>query len=295
MIYVAISILILLFAIGYYFMRMSFYPKVLSYETLYDDEVKRGMINHGAYEQIDKEDISIKSENGYELHGVWIPVKDSKKAVILVHGYCNNLNGSIRYMSIFREKGFHVFMYDQRYHGRSGGKNCTFGYHEKSDLSDVVDWVEKKVGSDAVIGLHGESMGASTVLMHAAIDRRASFIISDCAFSDLNLQYSHRVNEDFHLPPLPILTLSNIITRLFTGVSYGKVSPIHDVKKITAPICYIHGKADCFTNVYQTIELYNETKGVKKLYLADEADHAQSILVDTKKYSEVIHEFLDSI
>lgn len=280
--------------ISIYFISTTFYPKVISYEKLYKDEMDRGMLDNNWFEKLGKESITIQSRYGYNLEGVWIPVEDSKKSVIIVHGFKNNLNGSIRYASIFINLGFNVLLYDQRYHGKSGGNSCSFGYFEKFDLVTIFDWVTNKTGNDSIVGVHGESMGAATALMHGAIDDRVSFIISDCSFSDLWLQFGNKLREYFILPIQPVLVISSLLSKVFTGVSYKMISPLSDVKKIDAPICFIHGKKDSMTDVSQSEDLYFTKIDNKEIYLVDEVDHAQAILFDKVQYSKVIENFITS-
>lgn len=68
-------------------------------------------------------------------------------------------------------------IYDLRHHGDSGGPNTTFGYYEKEDFKTIVDWVEERLDKDAIIGTHGESMGAAISIQQAAIDKRSHLLL----------------------------------------------------------------------------------------------------------------------
>ncbi len=162
-IYVILSLIILClaiggFAIGYYFMRLTFYPKVFSHEKIYNDEIERRIVAKDNYDLLEKETVWIDTGKAYKLKGYWIPTESAYKTVIIVHGYTNNIKGTIRYKSIFNEKGFNILIYDQRYHGESGGNNCTFGYHEKNDLVKVLGRGELK--AKVTIKVHGASGSA---------------------------------------------------------------------------------------------------------------------------------------
>eukprot|EP00339_Tiarina_fusa_P008228 CAMPEP_0117082804 /NCGR_PEP_ID=MMETSP0472-20121206/58316_1 /TAXON_ID=693140 ORGANISM="Tiarina fusus, Strain LIS" /NCGR_SAMPLE_ID=MMETSP0472 /ASSEMBLY_ACC=CAM_ASM_000603 /LENGTH=89 /DNA_ID=CAMNT_0004811203 /DNA_START=13 /DNA_END=278 /DNA_ORIENTATION=- len=51
--------------------------------------------------------------------------------------------------------------------GRSDGDYVSLGYFERYDLECLLQYLQKRYGSDLEIVLWGRSMGASTALMHA--------------------------------------------------------------------------------------------------------------------------------
>ncbi len=292
---ITIIILTALQLVGFYFAKVSLYPETESYDLTLSNEIERKIIDEAWYINLNKTDFFIKSKFNYDIHCIWIPNKQSKKTVIISHGYTLNLNGSIRYIEIFYIKGYNVLIYDQRFHGLTGGKNCTFGFYEKYDLESLVSWVLEKTGRDSLVGVHGESMGAAIALLHGAIDDRISFIISDCAFESLKTQFSNKLKADYKLPSFPLLLFADIATKILSNTFYHNISPIKNIEKIKTPILFIHGDSDSFTTYTQTKNLYEKKTGIKKLYLAEGADHAQSILVNKEKYTKIIHKFLEEI
>lgn len=198
-------------------------------------------------------------------------------------------------MDMFYKKGFNVFVYDHRFHGKSGGENCTMGYYEKYDLKSCVDWVLNKIGQDSIIGTHGESMGAAIVLLHAAIDNRINFVIADCPYESVKEQFKHRLKIEYKLPSFPIINLASLVTKIKTKAFYGNISPIKIIGSIKTPILFIHGDSDTYIPYSHTVHLFNSKKGIKKLYLAKDANHAGSFLVDKIQYEKVVNEFLSEI
>jgi fermentation-respiration switch protein FrsA (DUF1100 family) len=287
--------LVALLIIGFYFTKVSFFPKTYNHEETYKQEIAYGFFEDLYYKNLIKHEFYIDSEFNYKLYGIWFPNNDSAKTIIIVHGYTVNLNASIRYLQLFFDKGYNVLLYDQRYHGNSEGKNCTMGYYEKFDLKTWVTWVLNKTGKDSTVGVHGESMGASTAIMHAAIDDRTSFVISDCAFANLYKQFGYRLKTEYKLPAFPVLLFANLATKIMTNVFYQDVSPIDDITKINIPILFIHGDSDTFTLCSNTINMYNKKKGIKELYISKDSDHAQSLYVNKSEYKRVVYSFLDSL
>jgi len=241
----------------------------------------------------EKEKVILKSPFGYHLFGFWFPEKQSKRTVILSHGITYTLYGSVKYMKMFKLLGFNIFIYDNRHHGRSGGRNATFGFHEKYDLKVITDWVESKTGSDAMIGTHGESMGAAISLQHAAIDSRIKFVVEDCSFNRLDTLLEYRLKADYHLPRFPLMPVVELICYTLSGMKIKKVSPEMAVRDIEQPVMFIHGEKDEFIPPFMVQKLFaNKSRGPKKLYIARNAGHAESYWTDQEEYISQVTEFL---
>jgi len=290
---VTIFLLIVSILIGYVFAAKVVYPKRFGFVETHEIEKEKGRLIEEEYQSWIKEEVIIQSQFGYSIYGLYFPIEGSNKVIIFSHGITYTLFGSVKYMKIFQRLGFNIFIYDNRYHGKSGGRNSTFGYYEKYDLKMIVDWIQQKVGPNAVIGTHGESMGAAISIQHAAIDPRIKFIIEDCSFSDLWDQLKYRLKMDFHLPAFPFLYLANIMSKVLTGMDCHSISPKKDVQKIQAPMLFIHGEQDDFIPVSMAYELYeNKVSGPKKIYILNNAEHATSFWDNQVEYESVIREFL---
>jgi uncharacterized protein len=68
----------------------------------------------------------------------------------------------------------------------SGKAVTTMGYYEARDLKKVCDYIRAKFSEEIILGTHGESMGAATVMMNAPLDQQLAFVIEDCGYSDLS-------------------------------------------------------------------------------------------------------------
>ncbi|WP_278319541.1 alpha/beta hydrolase [Clostridium tepidiprofundi] len=214
---------------------------------------------------------------------------------MIVHGITVGIPTSIKYMRMFLDRGWNVLMYNQRRHGASEGKYSTYGYYEKYDLDLWVNWVVNRNGEDGIIGLHGESMGAATVLQYADINKYVDFIIADCAYSDMNELMKFRIKEDIKLPAFPMLKFVELKSKRRARFSFKDVSPINSIKYNEIPVLFIHGKNDKFVPTYMSEKMYEVKKGMKRIYLADGAAHACSIEVDKQKYEEVVFEFINEV
>lgn len=288
------SVLFIGFVAGYVLTRISLNPKTCGYNESYKAEIEDGQFDDEWFRSLEREEVFIPSQDGFKLHGLWFPLEGSTKSIILSHGYSYTLYGSVKYMRIFRDRGFNILLIDHRYHGLSEGKICTMGHKEKMDHVKWVNWIEKSVGRDTLIGTHGESMGASTALLHGEVDDRVKFIISDCAYQSLFDQFKYRLKVDYKMPAFPLLYLGNLFTKIRTGFFYGDVAPIKAVKKIKAPILFIHGNNDDYTMPSNSINLKKSKSGSAFLYLVPGAGHAESYKTDPENYRKMVNRFLDN-
>lgn len=269
------------------------FPKRFGFEETFNIEKENGKIDETEYLSWEKEQVWIDSRYGYPVHGFYFPIFGSKKTVLFSHGITYTLFGSVKYMKIFRDLKFNILIYDNRFHGKSGGKNCTFGFFEKYDLETITTWVLNKIGKDSLIGTHGESMGAAISLQHAAIDPRIQFVIEDCSFSKLEDLLAFRIKKDYNLGKFPFLYLAMFLIKLVTGMDVRQVSPEAAVSKSSAPILFIHGDSDDFIPTDMVKELYtSKTSGAKKLYIAPNAAHAESFWNNQEEYTKIVNEFL---
>lgn len=290
---IVLSLVILFLFASYVFAAKVVYPKRFGVEETFEIEKGNGKIDEKLYNSWMKEEVILKSPFGYRIYGFFFPVLHSKRTVILSHGITYTLYGSIKYMKMFVDMGINIFIYDNRYHGRSGGRNATFGFFEKYDLKMITDWVETKIGKGSIIGTHGESMGAAISLQHASIDSRIQFVIEDCSFNRLDTLLAHRLKEDYHLPRFPLLLLVELICKLMSGMVIKDVSPEDAVERISSPILFIHGEKDDFIPPLMAEKLFiHKLNGPKQLYMASNAGHAESFWSDPEKYAAVVNDFL---
>ena len=293
---VLIVILVILLAVvlaGLYFATLIIYPKTRPVEANYQREVENGKLVEAEFAALPKQELSVRSPFGYSLYGIYIPFNGSRRTVIIVHGIKDTLYICVKYLNLFRKRGFNVLLYDQRNHGHNRKINTTFGYYEKHDLKAVMDWALEKVGPDGVVGTMGESLGAAVVLQHAAIDPRAAFVVADCPYSNLTQLIHYLAKRDYHLPAFPLLYIADFFCGLLSGMRLSYVSPIKDIVGVELPVFWIHGQGDDYIPPQMSVDMYNaKRRGIKKLFLAPNAGHAEAYWNNREEYDRQIGEFL---
>ena len=291
---------VVLLATSYYFYNViMMYSHTNAYSAIdYQKEIKELGYDYSNLNAAEKEYVDIKSNFGYNLKGIFIKnPQESKNTIILVHGIGRDKEWSImKYGPLFFNNGFNIFAYDGRNHGGSGGEYPTYGFFESDDLEKCIAYVKNRK-KNAVIGLHGESMGAAVSLLWAAKydNKGVFFLIEDCGYSDLYNLYYERL-ADYQVPKFvrpSILYYTSFFCKTFSGFSLSDVSPIKNIGKITIPVLFIHGDADNFVMPEMAKDMFNSKIGLKELYLTPGAGHAKSINIDVKEYEKKTAEFYD--
>lgn len=298
--WIIIVILIIFAAVLYWIVSFYFSQvvtrKVCNQEELYEDQAARGLFDKEKYEELKEEEAYIISADGLKLRGIYIEGdRNVNRTMIFVHGITVGIPCSIKYIDIFMKRGWNILMYDQRRHGKSEGRYSTYGYYEKKDLDLWVQWVVKRNGKVGVLGLHGESMGAATVLQYLPMNRFARFAIADCSYSNLNELLKYHMNKDYHLPAFPFVNLTSLWARVRAGFSFSDVSPIDAVKNTSLPVLFIHGSCDTFVPCHMSRDMYNARKENKRIYIAEGADHACSIEMDRERYEKEVMSFVNEV
>ena len=253
---------------GFYFSNRVLYIKKKSEQKIIERETKLHHFDPAVFSSLPKTEVWIPSPNGYNIHTVFIRPYPAKRFVVFSHGVTENKISSLKYANIFLERGFNAVIYDQRRHGKTGGKTTSYGYFEKYDLQAVVDRVFQEEGDDVLVGVHGESMGAATALLYAGeLSGRAHFYIADCPFSNLNELLSYRLSCEIPcLPPKLLLLVGDLFLKLWGQFSAKDVSPINVVSRIQQPVLFIHSKKDDFILPSMTETLYKQKKGEKMFF-----------------------------
>jgi uncharacterized protein len=278
---------------GLYFTNRIMYIKKKDDQSILTREQKAGRFNSNNFDSLSKREVTILSPFGYELKMVLVEPNQANHYIIFSHGVTENKINSIKYMNLFLQRGFNAIIYDHRRHGESGGKTTSYGYYEKFDLKTIVHWIKAEKGPDLLLGIHGESMGAATMLLYAGmVEDGADFYISDCPFSDFKTQLTYLLQTDMKLPSKPLLPIADLFLRMREKYSLRDISPISVIHQIKKPILFIHSKKDTYILPAMTEALYERKKGPKKLFLAENGGHAQSLNENKKEYEAAIDEFL---
>ncbi|MGL5531805.1 MAG: alpha/beta hydrolase [Culicoidibacterales bacterium] len=248
------------------------------------------------YETLTKTAHTIMSHDGLQLFAELYPVEqETNKLLILVHGYKNNRIASLQYVPLFLSLGYDVVTIDQRSHGQSQGKFATYSYLEQVDLAK---WINYFADNYEEIGLHGHSMGGSTVLAlanHAQVD----YIISEAGLTSAAQGVLSHVQNRMKLPKwlsYLVVVATNIYTCLFAKFSLFRTQPGKIAEASSTPIFLIHGTNDEVVPSWLSQQLSsNRKKGQQKIWLIPNGDHKSLYQNQAAEYDQQIINFLTQI
>ncbi len=301
-VYILLSILILLvLSGGYVFLiacvRRKELPwlqeeeiKKTSYAKYYDHIVRSDCF----LKEHDTMDISIKSDDGLTLRGLWLPAKDPKGTILLAHGYrSTKLVDFGLVFDLYHRLGMNLLIPDQRAHGKSEGKYITFGVKESRDMQAWIAYHNREFGEYPMI-LSGLSMGASTVLYLADADlpRNVKGIIADCGFTSPKEILSSVYRNVVHLPAGLTLWITDLFARAVADFGLSEKDTRVCLRNSKLPVFLIHGLADDFVPCSMSQEGFEACTSPKELLLVEGAGHGVSFLHNSTEYIEKIIAFL---
>jgi alpha-beta hydrolase superfamily lysophospholipase len=188
---------------------------------------------------------SLRIEVAENIHlSVWkaAPVGKPRAAIIVLHGIADSKVSAQGSLLSLSQMGLLALAPDLRGHGESDGM-ATYGFHEKADLSVLLEAVEQEFPGIPV-GLWGTSYGGAVALQAAASDARFDFVIAESTFSSLQEIARDQVSLHSHSS---LAWLAPIALRRAGDMGHfdpTQVSPAQAAASISAPILHLHGERD---------------------------------------------------
>ena len=241
------------------------------------------------------EEINVMGIDNIKLNS-WL-IKSAKPArgtVIYLHGVADCKMDGIRFAKFLHDNHYNVFLIDSRRHGESEGEFCTFGYYEKFDLENAINYLQTRTDiSPGKIALFGTSMGAAIALQTAAIDTRISGVIAENSFLTLR-----SIFDDYQkrMIKLPFHYLRNLVIKrseLLAHFKANDVSPMESLKKIQIPIMIIYGTEDHLINHQYSVRLFSLANEPKEVFPIEGAKHNDTWQIAGKTYEQKILSFLE--
>ena len=222
------------------------------------------------------EHFKLEPTDSIQLDAYYVPAVGVVRAnLIMLHGVGSCKEVYLSSVAELAEIGYNVLLWDQRAHGKSGGKYLTYGYAEKEDVSLAIDWLAAKA-TGIPTGIYGNSMGGAVAIQSLANDARLKFGLIESTFIDLRTvanAYGQRMGGI----PLPFWLSDYVLARAgqIAGFKPFSVRPVDAATQVTQPILHIHGSADANINVSNAHMLFDAYASTdKQLYIVENGDHA---------------------
>ena len=171
------------------------------------------------------EDVSLQTTDGVVLHSWWVPARQPRGAVLLMHGNAGNISHRLGYLTMFNRLGYSVLLFDYRGYGKSSGSPGEAGTYRDAEAA----WrhlTESRQFAARDIVIVGESLGGGVATWLAEQHPPRALVLASTFTSVPDL--GARV-----YPWLPV--------RLLARIEYGNLSRIG---KIEAPVMIAHSRHD---------------------------------------------------
>lgn len=297
-------LLAVIFGGSYYAYRIAFFspkkgrdvvpsPKGSQYEP-YREEMAR------IYHQLNDrpcEFVSIFSQDGLKLSGRYYHVKDGAPLDIGFHGYrshpMTDFSGG---SELSFQLEHNVLLIDERAHGKSEGHTISFGIQERHDVLSWVCYALERFGPDTKIILYGVSMGAATVLMASELElpENVKGIIADCPYS-VPMDVILYVGQKMPIPNWLIKPFTILGAKIYGGFDIQETDALRAVKNAKVPILLIHGEDDRYVPCEMSEAVVQSSPELVVRHTFPGAAHGISYLADTKRYQQIVREFMDQV
>lgn len=217
--------------------------------------------------------------------------------VILVHGLGGNRYTNYPMAEYFMELGYNVLTYDQRSSGENLAPTSTFGYYEKFDLIDALNWVTEQAPNQQ-IGVWGTSFGGATAglaMAHDDTDEKVDFLILDCPVSSMAWMVDAFMQQmDTGIPVEYMTVTGNIMNRLRLGFSYEEADVPTAMQEVTTPVLVINSKVDKITPFFMGQDIYDAIPHDKKrIWTVEDSAHTDMWLEHNDTYRQTVEAFIE--
>ena len=193
--------------------------------------------------------------------------QDIMPCVIYLHANASSRIEGLHVRRFLLKRNINLCIFDFQGSGLSEGEYISLGYHEKHQVKNIVDFVEKYPGVGK-IGLWGRSMGAATTLIYANTDKRIKAIVVDSPFEDFRKLAKEMVLGQIKLPGFLVEGAISIIGKSVknrNGMDINDIKAIDAVKNCDIPIIFIHAKDDELVPYHHSEDLIKNYKGKNKI------------------------------
>lgn len=224
--------------------------------------------------------------------------KDNK-TVVMVHGLGGNRYTNYPLAEMFLNKGYNVLTYDQRSSNENTAQYTTFGYFEKYDLIDCINFVMDKAPNQ-IIGLWGTSFGGATAglaLGYKDIDQKVDFAILDCPVSSMEWMVNEEMNNmNIGIPVSYMAWCGNIINKIKLGFSYKDADVGNAMRNVDTSVLVINSIADTVTPYFMGMDIYESIEGNNKMiWTVEDSEHTEMWLEYNQEYRDKVSELLKDI
>lgn len=181
--------------------------------------------------------LSFLTSDGLRIYSWYLPVKDSKAVVILVHGFDpdGGKAGMLETSRVLHDANYSTLLIELRGVGQSDGDGETLGVEEWKDLEAAYDYMASlPENKGKKIGFLGESMGASTSIIEVGLTGKGDFVIAADPYASYKQLFDFRIK--MRRFPVVFRPITRVAAAFELGYDYDRFSPDRLILNIHVPI-----------------------------------------------------------
>ncbi|TAN83637.1 MAG: alpha/beta fold hydrolase, partial [Gallionella sp.] len=123
------------------------------------------------------EDLHLKTSDGIDLHGWYIPASQPRGTVLFLHGNAGNISHRIDSVQMFHRLGYSTLIFDYRGYGNSGGAPSEQGTYRDAEAAWRHLAEQRRIPSCRIV-LFGESLGGAVAAWLATRQKPTALVIA---------------------------------------------------------------------------------------------------------------------
>ena len=237
----------------------------------------------------------IQNTEGKELSVLEIKNEHvSHSYMVVCHQYGGSPLSMEEYAKHFYDLGFNIILPYMRGHGESPYKNISFGWGDRFDIVEVVEYITKN-DKQAKIALFGVSLGANAVTLAAseALPENVRLIIADSCYTSVEDLMSEHIKNQTPLSSLLVPKLISAFSKSKFGESLKSADTIAKIGNIELPVMFINGENDTVVPSLVGKKLYEncEAEGVEEV-IVENGNHGRNLTADKDDYWTNVDAFI---
>lgn len=242
--------------------------------------------------------LKIKSADGLYLAGDLCESSEEKRIILALHGFRSSPEKDfLPIIDFLLDNGSTIVFAHTRGHGKSEGKQITFGIKERHDCLSWVKYICENISGNLPVYIYGVSMGAATALMTSGMKLPGNVkgIIADSAYSSPAAIQKYvcvkkAPNKKLGLEFAEKLDKYLMKTYDFSVYDYTVKEAF---KSNTRPVLFFHGEKDEAVPFDMCQENYNNCQSKKNLVTFEDCDHLEGISKHYGKYTSSLLKFFE--
>ena len=192
---------------------------------VYFPQVERELTATPRAAGLDYEDVTLTTADNVKLHGWWVPSRNARGTILLMHGNAGNISHRLGYLTMFNRLGYSVLLFDYRGYGKSGGHPDEEGTYRDAEAAWLHLAATRNVAPRDIV-MVAESLGGGVATWLALKYPPRALVLASTFRSvpDLGAQI---------YPWLPV--------RLLARITYDNLGRI---AKVDAPVLIAHSRDD---------------------------------------------------